>query len=162
MLLVAAFLLLQSANPQVIDRLVAVVGNDPIFLSDVRDVTRLSLFDPAGMLASISETDGATEEERALQRLINRRLVLAEVARYSQLPPAEADVARAMTAWQERAGTPPPAHDAAAVRAFLIETIRIDGYIEQRFGATTRQARVDAVRDWLRGLRERAAIRILR
>lgn len=172
-----------------IDRLVAVVGNDPIFLSDVREVVRLRLLNPEGPLAPLADAPGASEESRALVRLINRRLVLAEVARYSQAPPPEADVERLMRAWAGRF-TSVPAHDAALVRAFLIESLRIDRYIDQRFTAAAQPTREEArahytgaapfesveedvrrtlaeerrlamVREWLKGLRERTLVRIL-
>ena len=188
-MLLVVWLLLQAATVTV-DRLVAVVGNDPIFLSDLRDVMRLKLLDPSGMVASLSETPGATDDERALQHMINRRLVLAEVARYSQVPPPEPDIAAATKVWQARAPGLPP-HEAALVRAFLIDTLRIERYLDQRFTAAAQPTREEArayykgtapfesveedvrrqlgeerrlamVRDWLRGLRDRTAIRILR
>jgi len=172
-----------------IDRLVAMVGSEPIFLSDVREVVRLRLLDPAGPLAPLAEEPGASEDTRALMRLINRRLVLAEVARYSQAPPPEADVERRMKAWEGRFTTVPP-HDAALVRAFLIDSLRIDRYIDQRFTAAAQPTREEArarytgaapfesvegevrrrlaeerrlamVRDWLKGLRERAVVRVV-
>ncbi|HUF23088.1 MAG TPA: hypothetical protein VMN81_03090 [Vicinamibacterales bacterium] len=137
-------MLLQSASaPQTIDRLVAVVGGEPIFLSDVRDVVRLRLLDPAGPLAPLVEAPDASIESRALQRMINRRLVLAEVARYSQATPPAADLAAARTIWAARFDAPPP-HDPAFVRAFLVDTLRIDRYIEQRFTAAAQPTREEA------------------
>lgn len=182
MLLIAALLVLQSAPPQTIDRLVAVVGSDPIFLSDVRDAMRMRLLDVSGPLAPASDPAAATDEEKALERLINRRLVLAEVARYSQTPPPAADVEAAM---KDRADRDP------AVVAFVSDTLRINRYIEQRFTAAAQPTREEAraaykgtapfeavedqvrrqlaeerrlamVRDWIRGLRERAQVRVLR
>lgn len=189
--LIGALLLQSASEPsQVIDRLAAVVGGEPIFLSDVREAMRLQLLDPRGTLAPLSDVAGATEEEKALQRLINRRLVLAEVTRYSQLLPPEADIAAAEKTWRAGFADPPP-HDPAVVRAFLVETLRIERYIDQRFTAAAQPTRDEArafykgtapfesveedvrrqlahdrrigmVRDWLRGLRERAQVRILR
>lgn len=179
------------SNPQsTIDRLVAVVGGEPIFLSDVRDVMRLRLLDPSGALAPLEDEAGASEEDRALARLINRRLVLVEVSRYSQALPPDADVETLVQAWASRAGGM-PARDAVFVRAFLADTLRIDRYIDQRFTAAAYPTREEArasytgaepfekvedavrrqlaeerrlamVREWLRGLRERAQVRILR
>lgn len=178
-------------NPQsTIDRLVAVVGGEPIFLSDVREVVRLRLLDPAGSLAGMGSEAGATVEDRALARLIDRRLVLAEVDRYSQAPPPAADVDAMVEVWRARLD-PVPAYDAAFVRAFLSDTLRIDRYIDQRFTAAALPTREEArafykgeqpfetvedevrkqfaeerrrtmVREWLRGLRERAQVRVLR
>lgn len=205
LLLIAATLWLQSSAT--IDRLVAVVGTEPIFQSDVRDVIRLRLLDPEGSLAdpagSLSASPGAapaSDEARTLERLINRRLVLAEVARYSQAAPSAADVELARNAWALRFDELPP-HDPALVRAFIIETLRIERYIDQRFTAAAQPTREEArafhqanhlrfmrdgllapfeaveedarrmlaedrrmtmVRDWLRGLRDRAQVRITR
>lgn len=161
----ALALLLQQvpAQPVTIDRLAAVVGGEPVFLSDVREAVRLRLFDPSSRLAPFTDAAG-TEEERTLERLINRRLVLAEVARYSLVPPPEADVAEAIKAWAGRF-TEPPLHDPAVVRAFLVDSLRIERYLELRFSLAAQpdsNARLDVVRDWLRGLRERAQVRILR
>nr|MBA3950073.1 hypothetical protein [Acidobacteriota bacterium] len=91
------------APVQTIDRLMAVVGGEPIFLSDVRDARALSLLDPAGALAALSAPDADAPDEMVLERLINRRLVLAEVGRYLRTPPAPADVDRAVEAWTARA-----------------------------------------------------------
>lgn len=198
LLLIVAALWLQSSAT--IDRLVAVVGTEPIFQSDVRDVMRLRLLDPEGSLAEPQDAAPASDEARALERLINRRLVLAEVARYSQVAPPAADVELARNAWALRFDDLPP-HDPALVRAFLIETLRIERYIDQRFTAAAQPTREEArafhlanpsrfmrdgvlvpfetveedarrllaedrrlamVRDWLKGLRDRAQVRITR
>jgi hypothetical protein len=162
--LVIAVILLQSATAQTIDRLAAVVGGDPIFLSDVREVVRLRLLDPEGLLVPVADAAASSDEERALERLINRRLVLAEVARYSQAPPPEPEVAAALKRWQQRF-TEVPQHDPALVRAFLVDSVRIERYLQQRFSASAPPAsdeRLTLVRDWLRGLRDRAQVRILR
>jgi hypothetical protein len=143
-LLILAALLLQSTAT--IDRLVAVVGNEPIFLSDVREVVRLRLVD-------------AGDEAQALERMIERRLVLAEVARYSQAPPPAAALDAAVAAWAAKF-TEAPAHDAAFVRAFLADTLRIEAYVQLRFQALSTGE--TAMRDWLKGLRDRAQVRILR
>lgn len=192
-----------------VDRLVAVVGGDPIFLSDVREAVRLRVFEPGGMLAPAGSDTQRPPEEQALERLINRRLVLAEVARYLQQTPSEAEVDRAMQAWSARfeaaadrdAALASGGGSAAAVRAFLADSIRINGYIDQRFTAAAQPTREEArayyeanpaqfstggdvpafddvedearrrladvrrielVREWLRGLRERAQVRVLR
>lgn len=134
------------AFAQLVDRLVAVVANEPIFLSDVREVVRLRLL-------------AAGDEAEALDRLIDRRLVLAEVARYSQAPPAAAAVDRAVRDWAAKFPAP-PAHDAAFVRAFLADTLRIEAYVDQRFSAQATSE--TSLRDWLRGLRDRAQVRIIR
>jgi hypothetical protein len=144
LVMLGAFVLLQSGPaPQTVDRLAAVVGGEPIFQSDVREVVRLRLLDPAGPLAPLADAPDASEESRALVRMINRRLVLAEVARYSQAPPPESEIARVERAWAARFTELPP-HDAAFVRAFLVEGLRIHGYIDQRFTAAAQPTRDEA------------------
>ena len=133
-------------HAQTIDRLVAVVANEPIFLSDVREVVRLRLL-------------AAGDEAEAIERLIDRRLVLAEVARYSQAPPPTAAVDTAVRDWAAKFPEP-PSHDAAFVRAFLADTLRIDAYVDQRFSAQATSE--TSLRDWLKGLRDRAQVRIIR
>jgi parvulin-like peptidyl-prolyl isomerase len=192
-----------------VDRLAAVVGADPIFLSDVREAMRLRVLEPGGMLAPAGEELQRPAEEQALERLINRRLVLAEVARYLQQTPSEADVDRAMQTWSARFDTAADRDaalasgggSAATVRAFLADSIRINGDIDQRFTAAAQPTReearayydanpsrfsagggvpafddvedevrrrladvrrVELVREWLRGLRDRAQVRVLR
>lgn len=181
MLLVAAFLLLHSTPEQTIDRLMAVVGGEPIFLSDVRDARALRLLEPDGALAAFPALPDGAPDADVLERLINRRLVLAEVARYRPPPPAAADVDRALEIWTSRFGgvSERDAAIAAAAatlevaRAFIADTLRIDAYIDQRFRAAAEPAREDAragvaeerrlarVRDWLAGLRSRAQVRVV-
>lgn len=141
------------APVQTIDRLMAVVGGEPIFLSDVRDARALSLLDPAGALAALSAPDADAPDEMVLERLINRRLVLAEVGRYLRTPPAPADVDRAVEAWTARAAGGVVARDAAIAgggasldmaRAFLADTLRIDRYIDQRFTTAAQPTREEA------------------
>jgi hypothetical protein len=185
---------------QLVDRLAAVVGGEPIFLSDVREVMRLRLLDPNAALAAVNADAPGTAEEQVLARMIDRRLVLAEVTRYSQAPPAPADVDEAVRKWTASFPQTPP-HDPALVRAFLTESLRIERYLDQRFTAAAHPTRDEArayyqanlasftraegvpqfesvedqarrrlagerrvamVREWLRGLRDRAQVRIYR
>jgi hypothetical protein len=166
-LLYSVFCLLLAPAQQAlsVDRLVAVVGSDPIFASDVREVERLRLFDPADPLAGVRP-----ESTGLLERLIDRRVVLAEISRYSPAPPDAAAIDAAHTAWagrfasdQERSAAFRGSRDGpAVVRAFLADTLRIEAYVSQRFSAPDRVARDEAVRAWLRGLRDRVPIRVLK
>lgn len=201
-LLTAGLLIARLASPgaQLVDRLAAVVGGEPIFLSDVREAVRLRLLDPASALAAVAADTAGPVEDQALARMIDRRLVLAEVARYSQAPPVAADVDEAVRRWAA-AFPQAPQHDAAAVRAFLTDSLRIERYVDQRFTAAAQPTREEArafyqanlasfargegvpqfesvedqarrrladerrvamVREWLRGLRDRAQVKIYR
>jgi hypothetical protein len=141
----AVIVLLATQLPatQTVDRLVAVVGTEPIFLSDVREVVRLQLLDPGGSLAPFAADAGTVPEQQALARMIDRRLVLAEAARYSQAALAAADIETAQRAWTAKFPQPPP-HDPAVVRAFLSDSLRIERYIDQRFTAASQPTREEA------------------
>lgn len=157
-LLYSVFYLL--ATTQSVDRLVAVVGSEPIFASDVREVERLRLFEPA--------TDAAATD--TLARLIDRRLMLVEIARYSPSAPAAAEIEAAEKAWaarfpsdEERARAVSASRNGLlVVRAFLADTLRIETYVTQRFASADRITRDETLRAWLRGLRDRAQIRIIK
>ncbi len=148
---VLAILLVSGAQAgQTIDRLLAVVGGDPIFLSDVRQAEKLKLIDPAGSLVQVIAMTGAPAGQMPLEQLINRRLVLAEVTRYLQPSPPTADIDRAVETWSARFSSGAErdaAIDAAAggsraaVRAFLADSLRIDRYLDQRFTAAAQPTR---------------------
>lgn len=145
-------MLVSAVAGQTIDRLVAVVGGDPIFLSDLRQAEQLRLIDPEGALAAVT-ADANPARQQPLERLINRRLVLAEAARYLQAAPPIADVDRALERWSARfasAAERDAAIDRAAagsravVRAFLADSLRIDRYLDQRFTAAAQPTREEA------------------
>ena len=146
-------MLVSAVSGQTIDRLVAVVGGEPIFLSDVRQAEQLRLIDAEGALAAVTADTNVPARQRPLERLINRRLVLAEAARYLQAAPPSADVDRAFDTWSERfagAAERDAAIDAAAggsravVRAFLADSLRIERYLDQRFTAAAQPTREEA------------------
>lgn len=121
------------ARGEVIDRILAVVDGAVIMQSDVAGATRLELVTvPAG-----PDLVGAV-----LERLIERRLMLAEVDRYAPPDPVPAAVDLKVQVIRARLG-------AAALDAVLQRTgisldqlrrevrdeLRIDSYLQQRFGA---------------------------
>lgn len=71
-LLGCAALAPQSA-PMLVDRVVAVVNNQPILLSDVRSEMRLASLEPRG------KDEGAPTEENALEDLISRALIRQQI-----------------------------------------------------------------------------------
>ena len=183
MIAVLALLLASSVQAgQTIDRLLAVVAGDPIFLSDVRQAETLKLIDNGGTLAQVTAMTGAPAAQMPLEQLINRRLVLAEVTRYQQPAPLAADLDRALETWSARFSNE-AARDAAiesaaggsraAVRAFLADSLRIDRYLDQRFAAAAAPTRDEVaaggsdarrlalVRDWLAALRNRATVQVV-
>ena len=71
---------------QVVDRIVAVVDEDPIFLSDIRRAAAL------GLMGTPSEDDSAAMERQILDQLIDQRLRFHEVERYDVVTVPEDDV----------------------------------------------------------------------
>jgi tRNA isopentenyl-2-thiomethyl-A-37 hydroxylase MiaE len=122
----------QSAQ-SVVDRVVAIVGEQVITLSDVRAAQALGLVEgPAGLT-----------REQLVTRLIERELMRAEVERFgaAEIAPAVID-ARVQVV---RSRFPSAAAFAAALdvhglsdarfRAWLLDDARIEQYVQQRFGA---------------------------
>jgi hypothetical protein len=58
-----------STNPQTLDRVIGVVNNHAILLSDIDEEIRLSILDPA------AQNSGALTPQRALDQLISRNLI---------------------------------------------------------------------------------------
>jgi hypothetical protein len=120
------------AAADIIDRLLAVVDGTPITQSDVSAAIRLGL---------VTVPAAPDPVPPVLERLIERRLMLVEVDRYAPPDPADADVDRALEAVRARVG--PAAletilaqtgsgHD--QLRRFLRDDLRIQSYLQQRFG----------------------------
>jgi hypothetical protein len=117
---------------QLLDRVVARVGGTAITQTDVEAALELGIVDATGpdRLAS------------ATRQMVDRRLLLAEVARFPPREPADADIDARLAAMQAHAGA---AYDALLRRTGLDEqrlremardTLRIQAYVDQRFGAT--------------------------
>ncbi len=68
------------APGEVVDRVVAVVNQDPVLDSDVDEERRLIAFQP------ITDPTGASSRQRVLQRLINRTLILQQAKIQGQPP----------------------------------------------------------------------------
>lgn len=139
--------------PQVtLDRIVAVVDGDLITLSDVRAARVLMLV-----------PDGHTDAQ-VVDVLVERRLVLAEMRRFQVTDPSPELLASRKADWQRRVGGPPATKfaDAGVAPEFLdrwlADDLRREAYLEQRFAALDAARRVDAIRQWIDGLRSRANI----
>jgi hypothetical protein len=121
------------AAADIIDRLLAVVDGTPITQSDAFGAIRLGL---------VAVPGGPDPVPEALERLIERRLMLVEVDRYAPPDPAESDVDRALEGVRTRVG--PAALEVILaqtgsgpeqLRRFLRDDLRIQAYLQQRFGA---------------------------
>jgi hypothetical protein len=138
---------------QLLDRVLARVDSAVITLSDARAAIGL------GVVESSTPEPDAT----ALQQLIDRQVLLVEVARFPSPEPATEAVDTLAATMRGRAGGRLDALmratgiDEARVREMARDTLRIEAYVRQRFGATATLQQAD-VRQWLRDVRGRAAI----
>ena len=138
--LVAAVLIgcaaLGTATAQgVLDRVLARVDGNPITLTDVHAAIRLGLGERA---------EGVDPILFGLRQLVERRLVLAEVARFAPPEPDPATLNGEVRALKARVGS---AADLATletstgygeeqIRDVARDNLRIQGYLNQRFGAS--------------------------
>jgi hypothetical protein len=118
----------------VLDRVVARVDSHPITLSDTRAARQLGLVD---------ETPGVDPTLLALRQLVERRLILAEVARFAPPEPDPVALNGQIAQLKARVGT---AAELAAlekstgygelqVREVARDNLRIQSYLNQRFGS---------------------------
>ena len=126
---------LSSASPahaEIIDRILAVVDGAIIMQSDVALAMRLA------MVPASAAPDSTTA---ALDALIERRLILAEVDRYAPPDPPEAEVDRHLAEIRTRAGSKFDTTLAECgisleqLRRQLRDDLRIEAYLMQRFGS---------------------------
>ena len=114
---------------QLIDRVLARVGTEAITLTDVRALVEF------GVVEGKTATDPA-----AVQHVVDRQLVLREVARFPPSEPQAAAVDQQLTTMKTRAGARldevmrANGLDEVRVRALARDTLRIRTYLEQRFG----------------------------
>jgi hypothetical protein len=149
-----------TARAEIIDRVLAVVAGQPVTLSDVNAASELNLVIPAS-----GQTDpiGA-----ALDRLIERTLILGEVDRYQPPEPAPEEIERRYAGIAQRAGGPAGLQRVFSVtgmtpdqlRRWIRDDLRMETYFNQRFG-TTDPSRDRMIADWVRGLRRRADVTVL-
>jgi hypothetical protein len=133
-----AGMVLWPARPgaEIVDRVLARVGGRIITLSDVRAASELGL---------VAATGAPDPVRAALDQLIDRELVLAEVDRYQPPEPDPADVDRRVAQVTGRIGSEEEFRRALAtggmtmprLRDFLRDQLRIEGYLNQRFGSPT-------------------------
>jgi hypothetical protein len=128
---------------ELLDRVVARVGGSAITQTDV----------DAALALGIVEASGPDRLAAATQQMVDRRLLLAEVARFPPREPADAAVDERLAAMKARAGGGYEALlrrtglDEARLRDMARDTLRIQAYIDQRFG-TTAQVSVQEAREY--------------
>ena len=117
---------------QLLDRVVARVNGEVVTLTDVK----------AAVALGVVEVPADAGESEAVELLIIRQLVLAEVARFAPPEPPVADVARETAALIARLGSRLAAVmastgiDEVRIRDMARENLRIQAYLDQRFGTT--------------------------
>ena len=148
-----------AARAEIIDRIMAVVGGQPITLSDVNAVLLFRLVDPpAGTRDPLAY---------ALERAIERTLILAEVDRFQPPEPAPVEISLRIEELEQRAGSADAFERALAVtgtsreqlRRHIRDDLRIATYLNQRFGPNREAAeRATAIAAWVVEIRRRADV----
>ena len=144
-----------AGHAETIDRVMAVVANQLITLTDVTAASDLGL----------QTADGAADPVRAvLNKLIDRELILAEVDRYAPPEPSAEAVDREVARVRERftsaaafaATLARSGIDESHLRETLRRDLRMRAYLDQRFSTGDRRATL--VDEWLAGLRRRGGV----
>ena len=136
-----------AAAQRLLDRVVARVNGAPVFLSDVRAATGFGLID-------------AGAENAQTQQMVRRQVLLGEVSRFPPPDPSAGELAAEVARMKGRV------NDAAAfqreqglsdlqVQGLARDTLRIEAYLSQRFGAARPK---DAVEQWIKDLEGRADV----
>ena len=130
--LVAFVAALTLAQPQLLDRTLALVGGQPITLSDARAAVALGLIEDAnGSIADLTT------------RLVDRELVLREVQRYAPPSPAESVVEARLAEMRQRlAGSlakilAEHGFTETRLRAWIRDDLRTQAYLAQRFASAS-------------------------
>lgn len=150
--LVGVFVVLWLAFPsgqEVLDRVVARVNGEPITLSDTRAAVALGV---------VERPEGVDPILSAVRQLIERRLVLAEVARFAPPEPDSAALNGQVSALKARVGS---AEQLAAlekftgvgeaqIREIARDDLRIQAYLDQRFGSSVQATDEEAAQYYRR------------
>jgi hypothetical protein len=161
-LLLAVIACAGAAQADVIDRIMAVVSGRTITLSDVTAALQLHLV----------ETPAATKDPAAyaVERLVERTLILAEVERFQPPEPDPIEITIRVDALERAAGSAAAFAKLLAVtgmtrdqlRRHIRDDLRITTYLNQRFGGTDTAERQASVQAWIAELRKRADVTVLR
>ena len=133
------------SGQQLLERVVARVGGYAITLTDVNAALAFGV---------VEVPQGPTQVAEATQRLIDRQLALLEVARFAPPEPDIAAVGREMETMKERAGAgidslmQATGLDDARLRDIARDTLRIQAYLNQRFGTTVQVSDEEVALDY--------------
>ena len=148
-----------TARAEIIDRVMAVVAGQPITLSDVNALLLFRFVEPP---------QGTRDPlQYALDRSIERTLMLVEVDRFQPPEPAPVEISLRIEELEQRSGSGGAFDRALAVtgtsreqlRRHIRDDLRVATYLNQRFG-TSRDAaeRAAAVAAWIAEIRRRADV----
>ncbi len=135
----------RTAAAAVIDRILASVSGGIITLSDVNAAIELG----------VVNTSGASDPlQAALDQLIARSLMLAEVDRYAPPEPGAAEIDARIGTLRARAGTEERLKQAmtagglseASLRGIARDDLRLEAYLSQRFATLTPAADEEVLR----------------
>ena len=140
-----ALLVSATAGAEVIDRILAVVDRELITMSDVIAAQRLGL--------TAQSPTGNDPIRRTLDALIERQLELAEANRYMPPEPTAAQIEDALAAVTSRFRTPQELEEALVqtgltpeqLRLRVRDDLRIEAYLNQRFGAAIQPSEQEVV-----------------
>jgi hypothetical protein len=160
-LMLALIVWASAVHAEVIDRILAVVGGQPVTLSDVTAARQFGLVEPpAGTADPVAYV---------IDRLIDRTLMLAEVDRFQPPEPDPLEMTIRVDALERRAGSAAAFDKALAVtgttreqlRRHIRDDLRMTTYLNQRFGAADPDGRSAAIASWVADLRRRADVTVL-
>ena len=139
-------LLTAPLSADIIDRVLAVVGEHVIMLSDVRAYSELGLIRP---------DTGDDPQPEVLTQLIDRTLILGEVNRFVVSEPAPVSIDRRYGELRAALATDDAAFEDAlrsvglteiSLRQIIRDDLRIDSYLRQRFASAARPTDAEAAR----------------
>jgi hypothetical protein len=133
--LMASSLIFAQQSGIVLDRILAVVSGGLILQSDVNAATRLGL---------VTVPEEGDRIQVALDRLIERQLMLLEVDRYAPPEPSGAEIDAALAELDKRIGSGErldailreTGYTVQQLRLYMRDDLRIRAYLLQRFGAS--------------------------
>jgi hypothetical protein len=139
----AMFVLAPVQAQELLDRVLARVNGEPITLTDARAAIALGI---------VEQTEGVDPLVSAMPQLIERRLVLAEVARFAPPEPDFTSLNGQANAIKARVGS---AEELALlekstgvgetqIREIARDDLRIRAYLNQRFGSSVQATDEDA------------------
>jgi hypothetical protein len=153
---------MSTARAEIIERVMAIVSGQPVLLSDVNAALQFRQVEPpAGTADPLAY---------ALDRLMERALILTEVDRFQPPEPAPVEINLRVEELEQRAGSVAAFTKALAVtgmtrdrlRRLIRDDLRIETYLNQRFGTNPNLAeRRGAITSWIAELRRRAEITVL-